>query len=60
MNQIMLAVKKAATSITQPSTMSELSWKRETRMAARTEAAMAEPSAARTVFLRSWRPILAR
>ncbi len=49
MNQIMLAVKKAAASMTQPSTMSELSWRRATRTAARTLATRAEPSAQRTV-----------
>ena len=60
MNQIMLATKKAATSMTQPSRMSELKFSRATMIAATTLAATAESRPQMTVFLRSCRPILPR
>ncbi len=60
MNQIMLMTKTAAASMTQPSKMSELSWSRATMTATRTEAAMADPRAQKTVFFSSGRPIFER
>ena len=60
MNQIMLITKAAAASMTHPSMMSELNWVRATTMATATLAAMADPSAQKTVRLSSDRPILVR
>jgi hypothetical protein len=58
MNQIMLTTNPAAASITQPSKMSEFQLVCASTTAPSTLAAMAEPSAQKTVFFNSGRPIL--
>ncbi len=60
MNQIMLTTKPAAASMTQPSKMSELKLSAGDDDGGEDEAAMADPSAQKTVRLSSWRPIFER
>ena len=60
MKMIMVMTKKAAASMTQPSTTSSLRCKRETRTATPMLPTNAAPRAAKTDFRRSLRPILVR